>query len=156
MGGLKAWFASLSQREQRLIALMGAIAVPVLLWLAVWRPLSNAHEAALDDYRLALDRHGRIAAMTGNPAGEVPPAPVIDGSLASWLLAHASERGMVLASQEDVAANRADVTLGTASASEAARWLTALEAEGLRVEAIELTPSANGGVDMSATIGVGR
>ena len=156
MGALKNWFARLSLREKRLVLLMFAVALPVLLWLAVWRPLSAEYDEALEDYRLALDRNGRIAAMTGNPAGEIPPAPVIDGALSEWLLTHAAEHELVLARTEDVSSDRAEVAMGAASPAEAARWLTALEAEGLRIEALELTPTANGGIDMIATIGVSR
>ena len=153
MDKLRAWYFGLSLRERRLVLLMIAVAVPVLLWLAVWRPVAAAHDEALDRYRMALDRNGRIAAMTGVAAGEQRPAPVIDGSLAAWLLAHATEQGLVLARNEDLSDVRAEVEMGAAGAADIARWLGALEAEGLRIENVRLAPSPNGGVAMTATVG---
>lgn len=153
MDRLRAWYFGLSLRERRLALLMVAVAVPVLLWLAVWRPVAAAHDAALDNYRMALDRNGRIAAMTGVTAGEERPAPVVDGSLASWLLNHATEQGLVLARQEDTSDMRAEVEMGAATSSDVARWLGALEAEGLRIENVQLAPSSNGGVAMTAIVG---
>ena len=153
MEALRAWYFGLSLRERRLVLLMIAVAIPVLLWLAVWRPVAAAHDAALENYRMALDRNGRIAAMTGVTAGEERPAPVIDGSLAAWLLDHATGEGLVLARQEDLSATRAEVELGAAGPADVARWLGTLEREGLRIENVRLAPSPNGGVTMVATIG---
>lgn len=151
---LKARFLALSTREQRLVLAMIAIAVPVLVWLLVWRPLSSAHDDALDRYRVALDRHGRIAAMTGVEVADARP-PVVDGSLATFLLDHAAERGMTLTANQDVAPGRATVTLSTASPADAARWLSALEADGLRIEALQMTPGTDGSAETTATIGGG-
>lgn len=153
MEKLRSWYFGLSLRERRLVLLMIAVAVPVLLWLAVWRPVAAAHDTALENYRMALDRNGRIAAMTGVTEGDERPAPVIDGSLAAWLLNHASERGLVLARQEDLSDARAEVEMGAAGPADIARWLGALEAEGLRIENVRLGPSPNGGVAMTATVG---
>ena len=153
MERVRSWFGGLSAREKRLVLLMIAIAVPVLIWLALWRPVAAAHDEALGGYRMALDRNGRIAAMTGLTAGEERPAPVVDGSLAAWLLDHATAQGLVLARQEDLSDTRAEVELGAAGASDVARWLSALEAEGLRIEQVRLGPSPNGGVAMTAIIG---
>lgn len=153
MEWLRNWFAGLSPRERRLVLLMIALAIPVLLWLAVWRPVAAAHGEALENYRMALDRNGRIAAMTGMVAGDDQPAPVIDGSLATWLLDHATQQGLALSRQSDLSETRAEIEMNAATPADAARWLGALEVEGLRIENFRFSPSPEGGVQMTATIG---
>lgn len=154
MSALKSWFASRSLREQRLLIVMGVIALPILFWLLVLRPLEAAHDGALERYRLALDRNGRIAAMTGTAQSDIP-APVIDGSVAAFLTDHAAQRGLTLASATDTGSMTADVAVEDVSPSEVARWIAALEQDGLHVDRLRLEPSSQG-VSVNASVGARR
>lgn len=154
MSALKTWFATRSRREQRLLILMAAIAFPVLFWLLVLRPLDAAHDEALERYRLALDRNGRIAAMTGVAQSDIAP-PVIDTSLATFLTDHAAQRVLALASATERDGGRADVSLEAVAPAMVAQWIAALEQDGLRIEALRLSPASEG-VDVEASVGAGR
>lgn len=148
---LKTWFATRSPRERRLLILMGIIALPILFWLLLLRPLDAAHDEALDRYRLALDRNGRIAAMTGIDQSDIAP-PVIDGSIATFLTDHAAQRGVTLSSATDTSGATAEIAIETISAGEFARWVDALEQDGLHLETLRLSPSSDG-VLVNASVG---
>lgn len=153
MTRLKTWYLALSMREQRLVLAMVLIAIPILFWLLVWRPLSAAHDDALERYRLSLDRHGRIAAMAGVEDGGVP-APVIDGSLAAYLVDHAATRGLSITRQEDIGAGRAQVAIETVAPAEIAGWVAALEESGLQLQAMRMSPAGEKLVSFEATVEV--
>ena len=68
---VREWYVSRSERERRLILIMLAIAVPLLAWLIVVLPLSQARESALERHVEAIDRNGRVRALADPDRGRV-------------------------------------------------------------------------------------
>jgi general secretion pathway protein M len=76
---LRAWWAGLAEREQRILGAGGAVLALVLVYLAVWEPLARARterEAALAQARALAVLIETLAAeaQRGRPAGAAPVA----------------------------------------------------------------------------------
>lgn len=68
---MRAWFDSLAPREQLLVALAGALTVVVLIYLAVWLPLSTGSarlESRVEDNRLLLAELRQLQGRVSPPS----------------------------------------------------------------------------------------
>ncbi|MFT3965011.1 MAG: type II secretion system protein GspM [Sphingobium sp.] len=147
MKAIRDWWSGLSDRERRLVALMLLLAGGVLLWLGVWRPV----EAGLADgwlrYGAAVDANASVRAKLkalkrlkgggGPAAGDVP----IGQSVAQT----ASEAGLTLDRSAAQGEGRLAVTIGSARAGALLAWLSDLEARGVAVETIGISPGTTAG-----------
>lgn len=151
---VRHWYGSRSVRERRLILLMLAIAVPLLAWLLIVMPLSNAYDSALERHVEAVDRNGRVRALA-DPVRIAGPvvAPTAGGAdLALVVTEAATQAGLTLDSNS--AAGPDAVTIGIAQARPmaAVQWLRDFELRGIRVEDLRMTPAADGTVALSARL----
>lgn len=150
---VRDWYGLRSAREQRLILLMLAVAVPVLAWLAVIQPLGRAYEAALDRHLEAVDRNGRVRALaqdarSGGTAGT--SAAVQDIGL---LVAESAGRaGITIDGNSSAGPGRVSVTIASASPVAAVQWLRELEVGGVRIEELRLVPAGQGSVSVTARL----
>jgi general secretion pathway protein M len=150
---IRDWFVARSKREQRLIMLMLALALPLLAWLLVVRPLSAVYDDALEDHLAAVDRHGRVLALA--EVAKSTPARPVEASKAELQLVvteAARQAGITLQAATASGANTVDVTVAGGRATALGQWLAQFEARGITVRQMTMTPQPNGTVNMSARL----
>jgi general secretion pathway protein M len=150
------WFHGRTQREQRLVLLMLAIAAPVLAWLLVVRPLSAAYDEAMQDHLAAIDRHGRVLALA--EAAKATPARRIKANEADLQLIvtqAATQAGITLKAATPNGPNVVDVTVAGGRATALGQWLAQFEAQGIAIRQMTMTPLPDGTVNMSARLARG-
>lgn len=151
---VREWYEGRTRREQLLLLSMIAIAAPVLAWLLVVQPLDRAYEAALQEQLEALDRHGRVKMLAdlgrAKPAASAPAEPDVDLQLV--VTQSAGQAGLALQSATPAGADRIEVAVEGSPATGIVRWLGDLEAVGVRVEELRMTPQPGGTANMSARL----
>jgi general secretion pathway protein M len=65
MDKLKAWFVSLSAREQKLVIVAAAVAVIGIFYFAIWSPMTSA----LETQRLALNSEKQLLSWVNEQSG---------------------------------------------------------------------------------------
>jgi general secretion pathway protein M len=150
---VRDWFVGRTTREQQLILLMLAIALPVLAWLLVVRPLSAVYDDALEDHLAAIDRHGRVMALA--EAAKSTPARRVAANKADLQLVvteAARQAGIVLQGAAPSGPNAVDVTIAGSRATALGQWLAQFEAQGIAIQQMTMTPLPDGTVNMSARL----
>jgi general secretion pathway protein M len=150
---VREWYVTRSEREQRLILLMLAIALPLLAWLLVVRPLETSYDRALDAHLAAVDRNGRVRALAATPrdAG-VRSGGVAEGDLGLIVAEAATQAGFALDSSAAAGPDAVTVTIASARAPAAVQWLRDFELRGIRVEDLRMNPAADGTVSLNARL----
>jgi general secretion pathway protein M len=151
---LTEWFDERTPRERRLVLLMLAIAIPVLVWLLIVRPMAQAYDDALEQHLEAVDRNGRVR-MLADAAKATPRAVRAAPSAADLGLVvaeAAGQAGLALEGNNPAGANAVAITVGQAPARTAVQWLNDLETRGLTVEEWKMTPSGPGTISLSARV----
>jgi general secretion pathway protein M len=151
---LRDWYLARTQREQYLLLAMTAIAVPLLVWLLLVRPLSAAYEDALKEHLAAVDRHGRVLALADaiKTAPARPRTQASGADLALVVTEAATQSGISLQGAAPSGPNAVQVTVGGGQATAITQWLRGVEERGLVVEELRLTPLPDGSVNMSARV----
>lgn len=153
MSSVRAWFMGRTKREQRLIVLMLAIALPMLAWLMVVRPLDAAYDTALDAHLAAIDRHGRVLALA--EAAKSTPSRRVEASKADLQLIvtqAATQAGITLQGANASGPNEVDVAVSGGRATALGQWLAQFEAQGIAIQQMSMTPQPDGTVNMSARL----
>lgn len=149
---LHEWYGGRSRREQLLLLLMLAIAIPLLAWLLIVRPIGGAYDRALEEHLEAVDRHGRVLALAdaakSKPA--VAPGNQSNADLELIVTEAASQAGIVLEGATLSAPNVIDVSVTGAKATAATQWLRDFEARGIRAQEMRMTPLPDGNVNLFA------
>lgn len=150
---VRQWYISRTRREQLLLALMAAIAVPLLGWLLIVMPLGKAHDEALERHMQAVDRQGRVAALAevlkAQPGQAGIPRNV---DLQLVVTEAAGLAGVTLAEASPAGPDAVTVAITNSTAAAAGEWVRSLEARGLTVDELRMTPNAEGGVNVSARL----
>lgn len=148
---LREWFGARTPREQWLLTVMAAVFLPVLAWLLVIRPVGNAYDEALERHLLAIERHGRVASLV-EAARAQPGRSAIPRNVELQLVVSeaAGMAGVTLAEATPAGQDRVAVSVANSSAAAAGEWVRSLEGRGLAVEEFRMTPTAEGGVNVSA------
>lgn len=149
---VRQWYSGLSPREQRLIAAMLLVALPVLAWLLLVRPISNAYDTALTRHLESVDRRGRIAALVDLAKSQPKVTPAAGGDLVLQLSDQSRQAGLTVDVQPGAAAGTARLSATSASASAMAAWLTRLETAGYTLEQLRFTPKGDGTVAVEASV----
>jgi len=150
---IRDWFRARMLREQRLVLLMLWIALPVLAWLLVVRPLSAAYDDALDDHLAAIDRHGRVLALA--ESAKATPARRVEANKADLQLIvtqAATQAGITLQGANPIGSDAVDVTVSGGRATVLGQWLAQFEAQGVAIQQMSMTPLSDGTVNMSARL----
>ena len=148
----REWYGARSRREQRLLQLMAAIAIPLLVWLLLVRPLSNAYDNALQRHLQAVERNGRVKALAARTSGAAANAPAAVQDLALFLSESARQRGITAEGRAGSAPGSAVISIASSSAPTALGWLHGLEAEDYRVNDVRIVPTGGGAVAVTATV----
>lgn len=151
IGELRAWYVGRSRREQLMLLLMLAVALPVLAWLLVVRPLSAAYDRALTDHLEAVDRHGRVLALTSGSPRSVRGGE-FGGDLQQLVTQTAGQVGIALGRVVPAGPNAIEVSGTGARAPSVTQWLQQLEARGATVEQLTMSPLPDGSINLSARL----
>ena len=129
---MSIWWAERSQRERRLILVMLALAVIVLGWLMVVRPLSDALDTAKTRHAAAVVALGEARARVPQSAGPrvMPPTLPVDSLIART----ANEAGFPGARVAGQGPTGASVVVDAARPQALFAWVLRLEQSGLVVE----------------------
>lgn len=153
---LRQWYLARSAREQRMLLMMLVIAVPIMLWAAIIRPLDQAYQRALDAHLQAVDRNGAVRSLAkqleSGPTGAAIPSPV-GPDLTLVVAEAAAQSGLTLDSNAASGADQVAVSIAQASPTVAVEWLNGLEARGLSVEELRMVPGQGGTVSVTARLG---
>lgn len=125
------WWTMRTPREQVLIGVAAAIALVVVLWLGVWRPLAAAHDAAQARYArvAATERRVQLAvAQIGalRRSARRPPAPM---AAAEALSAEGQAAGIAFSRMEDDPGGGVHVVIDTVAPTLLFPWLGKLQRE---------------------------
>ena len=149
---VRAWYGARSLREQRLLQLMAAIAIPLLAWLLLVRPLSNAYDHAIQRHLQAVDRNGRVKALAARASGGKANFPAAVPDLALFLIDSARQRGITVVGHSASAPGSAVISIASSPAPTALEWLRGLEADGFQVSDVRIAPTGGGAVGVAATV----
>ena len=153
---LRDWFMGRTERERWLIALMLAIAVPMLIYFAVYRPLTQSIERAQQRHVEAVRTHGlvlaRIAQLNSAQRPTLAPTGGSNASLSLRVTEAAALAGVSLSANEPRGEGSATITLAPAVPTSALRWLRQLETQGIIVRELSVTPQPGGLVVATATL----
>ncbi|VVT02588.1 General secretion pathway protein GspM [Sphingomonas sp. EC-HK361] len=153
MTGLGTWFNARSLRERRMILAMLALLAVVILWAGIIRPVSDGLASSRERYddavlRLASTRARVDAVKRAQKLGAVP----LSGSLAETVRMRADEAGFALASLDADSPGSVRLTIATARPAAFFAWVASLEAQGILVDDLAVTPNTDQTVGVRMTL----
>lgn len=141
MARITDYWATLSQRERVLLAVMGALFAVVIMWLGVVRPVDNGLRDARIAASDALDRNAairtRVKQLQQLPRAVATPA----GDLAQIVGQSAGEAGFTLERAQPQGADRVDIAIASAKPTALFGWIAGLEGQGILVETLNVRPA---------------
>ncbi|QLC21290.1 type II secretion system protein M [Parasphingopyxis sp. CP4] len=145
MERIRIWFMAQSLRERWLIGVAGALAVIVLSWLLIIRPIDAMRESAKarhDAAVLALARvETRLAAIEDAAAN---PSPPLTGRITDIVTAEAVRVGFNTAQADAAGTDGARIVISAARPQTFFGWAVDMETRlGLHVEALVARPNAD-------------
>lgn len=139
---LEARWIALSRRERVLIVLMLALAGGILLWLAVWRPFEAARADAEQRLATAISTNRAIgedlATLRSLPVRNVGRQRVDEALVRET----ADAAGLTLDRLDRGPDGRLSLAIGSVRSGAFLGWIAGLEARGVQVESVEMTPGA--------------
>jgi general secretion pathway protein M len=150
------WFMGRTPRERWLIALMLAVALPILSYYAIYSPLLQSIERAQQRHDAAVRSHGLVLARLAQldqaqrPAVAAPPAG--GAPLSLRVTEAAALAGVSLTANEPRGDATALITLAPSVPTASLRWLRGLEEQGIIVRELAITPQPGGQIVATATL----
>lgn len=139
---LRAWYATRSRREQRLLLAMVALAIVTALWGLVIRPFGDAMATARERHAAAVVRLGETrASIDAIQAQRGRRSPT--GALPDAVRALAEQAGFSIASLDPDGSGGVRVAIPSARGSAMTQWLARIERAGVVVDAATLTDNGD-------------
>jgi general secretion pathway protein M len=137
VGSFGNWWSNHSVAERTLMSLLGIAIAVVLLWLVIWRPVTDGLDAGWARQGAALDRYGsvrdKVAALKALPA-----APQRAGLPVEQLVSQsAAEAGFTL-DRVGSSGTGMSVSIAAARTAPLLSWLSQIEAAGIAVQSISI------------------
>lgn len=148
MSGFSNFWQARTRREQRLLIALAAIGAPVMLWLAILRPLEAAQARAETDLAAATADHSAL--LAARAAFQIVP-PVSDAPLIPRLQAATVAAGLSLASLDPAGPNAATARIAAARAPVLLRLIASLEAEGMVITSLSISRNDDTSVNAQFT-----
>ena len=143
---MKAWFESLQPRERAIFVAGAALAVLIVLWMGVLRPLHSRSEV-LREAVVAQQRLLVNLAQIDGPATGPGTTEGGDQTLVRLINNSAAEHRVELTRTRPDGPNGIQVTFGNASFDTLVAWLVALEGQnGVSVETASFTGTRQPGI----------
>lgn len=152
MNALRLWFAGRSRRERWLVLGAAALALLVLLWLLLVRPLDDAlSDARAREGDAVLRLAATQASLDALHAARAGRGVPLTAPLADTVRASADQAGFALASLDPAGPDRVRVGIASAKGGALIGWLARLERDGVLVDAAQLTDHGDHtlGVDLT-------
>lgn len=153
---VRDWYTGRSLRERWLIAIMLAIAVPMLAFFLLYRPLVNSIDQAQQRHVAAVRNHGLVLARIAQLDAVQRPSAAVAASgsapLSLQITEAAAQAGVSLSANEPRGDASTLITLAPAAPTAALRWLRQLEGRGIIVRELAITPQAGGQIVATATL----
>ncbi len=150
---VREWYGARSLRERRLLLLMSAVALPLLIWLLIVRPVGSAYDAALERNLAAVELNGRVRALAqGGSARALGNVGAPGSDIALVIAERAAQSGLVLASNSAAGPNDVTISIAAAPTIAATQWLAQLERDGFAVSNLSMTPTPDGNVAVTARL----
>lgn len=130
-----AWWSARSPREQRLLAVMGALIALILVWLLVVRPLAGALDAAKARHAAAVAALAEARARS--PAARHAGPDRAAAPVAARLRQSAAEAGFAAARIENAGPGQVSFAIDAARPPALFAWIAAIERSGIRVETLQ-------------------
>jgi general secretion pathway protein M len=153
MMALRGWYLERSPRERWLLGAMLAIALPLLLWALVYRPMVDGLEAAKQRHVAAVQRHALLLGQLAQLRDGVQLVQGASGADVTLVAGESAMRaGLALSGNTAQGPDAASVAVAAAPAPAALAWLQQLEGRGIRVRELSITPQPGGMVVVSAQL----
>jgi general secretion pathway protein M len=152
MNDFLAWYSGRSPREQRLLRVMGVLMAVEIAWLAIIRPLGDAHARARERHDVAVVAHGQArAAADAIGVLEKAGGPAVAGPLDAVVGRAAAAAGFEL-SQLQLREGAVGIAIEAARPQALFGWLAALETQGVIVDSLSATTNADRTLAVQATL----
>jgi len=153
MAAIRLWFAALTQREQWLVGVAGALTALAVSIFGILLPILSAVDQAKIDHDDAVQRRGRIIATvdaaqkmeTGQPSAATADIDLL-------ITQNAAEKGFDLVKSANSAPGQISFRIEQARAPALLAWLTELEGQNVVVRSVALRPGANSTVSVDAQL----
>lgn len=155
---LNNWIESLTARERILVLVAAGLALGLLAWLLVFRPLGAAAANARERHANTLTEQAQVIALVSaiEQAQAQPPARP-SGSISDILADEAARVGFDVAQTERAGTDGVRLIIAAVRAQVFFSWVSDLEARlGLHVEALTARPNADETLAVEATFRIGR
>lgn len=147
---LRDWWLLRTTRERVLLSVLGALALTILGWLLVWRPVNGFLDSARLEQGEALDRLARTKAMVAE-AKKLPRAQAaVD--VGAVITQSAIEAGFTLAKNEQMQAGQFAVAISSAKSRALFGWLGVLERQGVIAQSATIRTNGDGTVTFEAVL----
>jgi general secretion pathway protein M len=148
---LRLWFAGRTQREQRMLLAMVALAALTLVWVGIIWPVTDGLSSARERHADAVIRLAETQARVKEVETLQRNRPAaLEAQLDSVIRDRANEAGFALASVSPDGPNRVQITIATARPGPLFGWIAGLEASGILVDSLATTD--NGDKTVSAQL----
>jgi general secretion pathway protein M len=148
MNSLNIFWQARTMRERRLLIAMAALAAPILLWLALIRPLEAARLRAEAQLAAAT---ADTAALEAARAALAATPQASSGPVMPRVQAAVSAAGLSLASLDPAGPTGATARIAAARAPVLLRLIAALEAEGLVITSLSISRNEDTSVNAQFT-----
>lgn len=150
-----------SPREQWMLGVMFTLLAMVVLWLGIMRPLAWAQRSAHEALMEATDRNAATQAKVKllKTLPRTAYAGVGGAPIDQLVGQSAGEAGLTLERAQAQGAGRIEIAMASVRPVALFSWLSAMEAQGVRVETMSARPSPTAGsVSVQAVLvrGAGR
>ena len=153
IAAIRLWFAALTQREQWLVGVAGALTALAVSIFGILLPILSAVDQAMIDHDDAVQRRGRIVATvdaaqimeTGQPSAATADIDLL-------ITQNAAEKGFDLVKSANSAPGQISFRIEQARAPALLAWLTELEGQNVSVRSVALRTGANSTVTVDAQL----
>jgi general secretion pathway protein M len=153
MAAIRLWFAALTQREQWLVGVAGALTAIVVSIFGILLPISSAIDQAKLDHDDAVQRRGRIiATVDAAQKMEMGPPSAATADIDLLITQNAAEKGFDLVKSANSPPGQISFRIDQARAPALLAWLTELEGQNVAVRSVALRPGANSTVTVDAQL----
>jgi general secretion pathway protein M len=150
---LKGWWSGLSQREQVLVSIAGALAGGLIGWFLILLPLQNALASAAEAHAAAIDRaaavRSRIAALEAAASSNGAPSTAV---VAQVVTQAAAEAGLPLARNDPAGNDGAAIAISNGRSAAVLTMLATLERQRIHASDLAIRPNGDGSINLTATL----
>lgn len=153
MAAIQGWWQALSIRERWLVAVAGGLALLLLGWFLILRPLQSGLIDARAAHGAALDRHAAITARVAMLRA-ADRTPRVSNPAAVSLIAtqFAAEADLPLSRNDAVGDTGASIAIAAARAPAALALIATLEDAGVIATDVSLRRNGDGTVALTTTL----